>query len=87
MSAINDGGPAFPIPDLTYPNGQIQYGTPGMSLRDYAVIHFTSAWITSLSTRREEKGYTDEGAAHEAGQLAELQADAMLLAREKGAAQ
>ncbi len=32
---INDGGPAFPVADTHYPNGQIQYGCNGMSLRDW----------------------------------------------------
>lgn len=33
---MNDGGPAFPLPDVTNPsNGYMTYGTPGMSLRDY----------------------------------------------------
>lgn len=31
----NDGGQAFPIPDMIYPNGQIQPGANGMTLRDY----------------------------------------------------
>lgn len=29
------GGPAFPVPSLTDPNGRVMYGTLGMSLRDY----------------------------------------------------
>lgn len=32
---VNDGGPAFPIADTVHSNGQVQYGTSGMSLRDY----------------------------------------------------
>ena len=35
MSAPNDGGPAFPIPDRSFPNGETQWGASGMSLRDY----------------------------------------------------
>jgi hypothetical protein len=30
---INDGGPAFPVPDVECANGQIQYGSSGMTLR------------------------------------------------------
>lgn len=29
------GGPAFPVPDIYHPNGQIEYGASGMTLRDY----------------------------------------------------
>jgi hypothetical protein len=32
---INDGGPAFPSDPFTYPDGQIQWGHNGMTLRDY----------------------------------------------------
>lgn len=32
---IDDGGPAFPIPDTVHANGQVQYGANGMSLRDW----------------------------------------------------
>lgn len=28
-------GPAFPVPDVHCPNGQIQFGSAGMSLRDW----------------------------------------------------
>ena len=30
-----DGGSAFPISDTHHPNGQVQYGCSGMTLRDY----------------------------------------------------
>lgn len=33
--SINDGGPAFPIAPVTHPNGDVEYGSLGMSLRDY----------------------------------------------------
>jgi hypothetical protein len=39
MSQINDGGPAFPVPDTYHPNGQVQFGSSGMSLRDYFAAH------------------------------------------------
>jgi hypothetical protein len=39
MSPINDGGPAFPVPDTYHPNGQVQFGSSGMSLRDYFAAH------------------------------------------------
>lgn len=32
---INEGGPAFPVADSHHPNGQVQYGANGMTLRDY----------------------------------------------------
>jgi hypothetical protein len=33
MNDIQDGGPAFPVQDSHYPNGVVQYGCNGMSLR------------------------------------------------------
>jgi hypothetical protein len=35
MSDTNTGGPAFPFPAYTYPNGEINHGEGGMTLRDY----------------------------------------------------
>jgi hypothetical protein len=32
---IDDGGTAFPTADTIYPNGQMQFGSNGMSLRDW----------------------------------------------------
>jgi hypothetical protein len=31
----DDGGPAFPVPDIPLANGQVQYGANGMTLRDW----------------------------------------------------
>lgn len=36
---INDGGPAFPVPDSHHANGQVHYGSNGMSLRDWFAGH------------------------------------------------
>ena len=33
--SIDTGGPAFPVPDSHHANGQVQYGSDGMTLRDY----------------------------------------------------
>ena len=35
MSDINTGGPAFPRPAYTHPNGEIVLDEDGMTLRDY----------------------------------------------------
>jgi len=34
----DNGGPAFPCPAYTYPNGEINHGEGGMTLRQYAAI-------------------------------------------------
>jgi hypothetical protein len=39
MTQINDGGPAFPVPDSHHANGQVLYGSNGMSLRDWFASH------------------------------------------------
>ena len=35
MNDIQDGGPAFPVADTHHANGSVQYGSNGMSLRDW----------------------------------------------------
>jgi hypothetical protein len=54
----------------------------GMSLRDYAEVAYTAAWIAALAVRRGEPGYSDDGVAMEARRLGAYQARAMLAARE-----
>jgi hypothetical protein len=38
VSKKEDDVPAFPQADSIYPSGQVQYGSPGMTLRQYAAI-------------------------------------------------
>jgi len=42
---INDGGPAFPVADSHHANGQVQYGTNGMSLRAYIATAVSPAFL------------------------------------------
>lgn len=52
MSEIDKtGGPAYPVADVYFPNGQIQLGSTGMTLRDHfaglalqAIIAGTWTW-------------------------------------------
>lgn len=52
MSEINDGGPAFPVPDTVpdtvHTNGQVEYGSPGMSLRDWFAGQALASGIIDL---------------------------------------
>lgn len=71
---INDGGPAFPVPDTHHANGQVQYGSNGMSLRDwFAGQALSSRGMYGANVREKE-------VAAECYTIA----DAMLAAREKG---
>jgi hypothetical protein len=47
MSDTNTGGPAFPFPAYTYPNGEINPGEGGMTLRQYAAIKAMQGFIAS----------------------------------------
>ena len=38
MKKENDNS-AFPLPDIYYPNGDIEYGSGGLTKREYAAIH------------------------------------------------
>lgn len=49
MNTINDGGPAFPVPDSHYPNGQVQYGCNGMSLRSYFAGQAMQGILTAVT--------------------------------------
>jgi hypothetical protein len=69
---INDGGPAFPMPDSHHANGQVQYGHLGMTLRDY----FAAA---ALSSRGMYGANIRENAV---AKECYIIADAMLKARE-----
>lgn len=78
MSA-NDGGPAFPV-SIDSVRGGADW-LCGMTLRDYAEIAFTAAWIAALGQRHGQEGYSDISAADEAQRLGRYQADAMIADR------
>ena len=80
MTQDNTGGPAFPV--LVSKNPAIEYCDSGMTLRDYCVIHYTSAML-SHATRYKPRPQDAELHWHEAitKEAFEL-ADAMLKARE-----
>jgi hypothetical protein len=81
MSTHNDGGPAFPVPDTYHPNGQVQYGSCGMSLRDYFAGRAMQAELTGRSHPNSGGNPVDY-----AGPICERAyqlADAMLAARER----
>jgi len=77
------GGPAYPFPAYTYPNGEINHGEGGMTLRDAIAI----AAMQGLLSNRE----MGDAALHNSGaewvkditESAFEFADAMLLEREK----
>ena len=77
---INDGGPAFPMPDSHHANGQVQYGHLGMTLRDY----FAAAALQgNLAGQSIDVGYYEgKDAWNKAAEDAYAVADAMLKARE-----
>ena len=50
-----DGGSAFPINDTHYPNGQIQYGCVGMTLRDYFAAKAMQGYISAKTIRTQEQ--------------------------------
>lgn len=74
MSASNDGGPAFPQPDTYHESGQIEYGSPGMTLRDY----FAGCELKKIAGAHlnDKSGAYDNLAKH-----CYRMADAMLAAR------
>ena len=86
--SIKDGGPAYPVPDLHMPDGQIQFGSYGMSLRDRIAI---AALQGMLSAPIEIQAAYCETASASGEEVADLiakssyqYADSMLRAREAG---
>jgi hypothetical protein len=47
MSAQDNGGPAFPFPAYTYPNGEINHGEGGATLRDYFAAKYVQGILAS----------------------------------------
>jgi len=88
VSKINDGGPAFPQPDLSgYGMGPMEgpdgsYLVSGMSIRDYIAIKIAAAAMVSATGLGESTpGERASAFAAVAGISYEF-ADAMLAARE-----
>lgn len=58
---MNDGGPAFPVPDSHNANGDIQYGHTGMSLRNYIAIQAMKGdWAAQSESTGEWSNETQE---------------------------
>jgi hypothetical protein len=73
MTTINDGGPAFPIADVPYPNGNVQPGWNGMTLRDWFAGQALAGLCANPSINM---------GSHATAEAAYLSADAMFIARE-----
>ncbi len=91
MEKIKDGGPAFPYLRKADPIAIAQakacgmnipeYALDGgMSIRDYAEIHFASAWAIALGT--SPMADSRESRTAEANWLGRIQADEFIAARE-----
>lgn len=46
---MND--PAYPKPDTTYPNGQVQFGQPGLTKRELVAAMVLQGLASNSSTR------------------------------------
>lgn len=66
---MNTGGPAFPLPDTYHPNGQVQFGTSGMTLLDW----YAGQALAGLVARVAFSGDFDAAASY-----AHKHAEAML---------
>lgn len=71
----NDGGPAFPMQGFIGPNGQCDWPTNGMTLRDYFAAKAMAAMLASPETFHLDCARVASGAYE--------YADAMLAEREK----
>ena len=75
---MNDtGGPAFPFPAYTYPNGEINHGEGGMTLRDYFAAKAMPTVIDTFAFGNADPTRYASGIADGCYEIA----DAMLKAR------
>jgi hypothetical protein len=83
-----DNPSAFPSPDTYHPNGQVEYGSPGMTLRDYFAGQFIIA-LMSNNIDPTKSHYLDNPNERRLDdwvcENAYVYADRMLLARTKEA--
>lgn len=81
MDNRNNGGPAFPVQDEVYGNGDRLYGSCGMSLRDWFAGMALMGYLSGRNNTRAENPYNFE--AKQAAKGCYEYADAMLAAREE----
>ena len=74
MSKEPENPNAFPSPDTYHPNGQVEYGAPGMSLRDWFAGQALAGLLADSNTSGTYKEFAD---------YAYQYADVMLRARQK----
>lgn len=75
MSAINDGGYAFPVASTIYPNGQVQFGTTGMSLRAYIATAALQGMLASPKCCQDMQAVTECALERADALIAELAKD------------
>ncbi len=60
---INDGGQAFPTGEVRFPNGEIIYGSPGMTLRDWFAGLIAAALAGKQGSNYDHAGLATESYA------------------------
>jgi hypothetical protein len=78
---MKNSPPAFPVPSVCNANGDVQYGTDGMSLRDYFAASAMQGMLSANSAATH--GMNAENVDKIIAREAYLLADAMLAEREK----
>lgn len=94
MSAAINSSPAFPSPGVVLPNGRQQGAYEGMTLRDYFAAKAMQALLSRLGPFEDDpnrgnafpRGRDDVPDVDSCAAYAYSQADAMLAARQGGAA-
>jgi len=74
MSKINDGGPVYPIPSTVTPEGYVQPGWYGMTLRDWFAGQALAGMLAKYGI--------EDSSVETMTEDCYLHADAMLQARE-----
>lgn len=73
----DNGGPAFPLPDVQLPSGEMVWGDPGMSTWNYHAAHapkppmFAVMFLSLINRCTEHEAVAQQKALHADAMIAE----------------
>ena len=75
MNTRDNGGPAFPFPAIMYPNGEMNHGEGGMTLRDYFAMQAPKEvphwFVPKMRAKPLPKWVGESGTEYKSSHLAE----------------
>lgn len=65
---------AFPVNDTVHPNGQVQYGAYGMTIRERMALEFMGQMVSNPNRSGAYRHYADDAVAFADALLAAMEA-------------